>query len=48
MRMTDSMTERRNSILNMRKYLRRNAKTAVNRVMHTKPFWAIFMLAMRW
>ena len=47
MRMTGSMKERRSSILNMREYLRRNAKTAVNRVMHTKPFGAVFMPAVR-
>ena len=47
MRMTDSMTERRNSILNMREYLRRNAKTSVIRIKRMKPFGAIFMLAMR-
>ena len=45
MRMTGSMKERRNCTLNMHRYLRQNAKTAVNRVMHMKPFGAIFMPA---
>ena len=47
MRMTGSMKERRNSILNMREYLRRNAKTAVIRIKRMKPFGAIFMPAVR-
>ena len=46
MRMTGSMKERRSSILNMREYLRRNAKTAVIRIKCMKPFGAIFMLVM--
>ena len=46
MRMTGSMKERRSSILNMREYLRKNAKTAETLTMRMKPFGAIFMLVM--